>query len=143
MISPLSIRGWLILNRKSCNSSRSEQSCKNRSHVQSNLSSNRFSLLDPCSPFWCVKRFPQLVALLQIQPKISSIPKYGSQHQCCVSRDCTATDSQLIDGFSTDSHRFSQLPLSQRHGHEEFLGNYYFTDTDGLSFCDIHSLPHR
>jgi len=29
----------------------------------------------------CIKRFPQLVALLQIQPKISSIPKYGRQHQ--------------------------------------------------------------
>jgi len=90
---------------------------------------------------WCVRRFPQLVALLQIQPEISRIPEYGGQHQCCASRDCTAIGTQLIHGFSTDAHRFSQLSLSQRHGHEEFLGNH-FTDTDALSFCDIHSLPH-
>lgn len=31
MISLLSIRGWLILNRKSSSSSHSEQNCKNRS----------------------------------------------------------------------------------------------------------------
>jgi hypothetical protein len=34
------------------------------------------------------------------------------------------------------------LSLGQRHRHEEFLGNH-FTDADGLSFCDIHGLPHR
>jgi hypothetical protein len=80
--------------------------------------------------------------LLQIQPKISAIPEYCGQHQRRVGRDCTAIVTQLIHGFSTDSQCFSQLSLSQRHGHEEFLGNH-FTDTYGWSFCDIYSLPHQ
>ncbi len=73
------------------------------------LGSNWLGLLYPRSPLWCVKRFPQLVALLQVQPKFSAVSKYGGQHQCCVGRNCTAICTQLIDGFSTDAHRFSQL----------------------------------
>jgi len=90
-------------------------------------------LFNPSLSFGCMQCCPDVIPALQIQPKIRCITKYFGKHQRCVHRNRSFVVTDFVNRPATDTHRFGQLPLSDRQWLHK-LFNEHLTNTYWLTF---------